>query len=314
MDIGSLYDIETSEAMESDSGEGDRPAPILTLNPAARWILFLIKFTAGFLLLYRVALRFMFIYPSHRPTWYSLSYQALDLIMGLTFCALGADLFTSKAVLKRHPKMAAVIAMAFSGVNALYIYHRYGDVLHAGLGTLTFADLARFLIMVSGVYLGARILTGKPVIKRSTFVLISVILLTDAANYVFYFKLPYFLLVQPDAFTNTRMVIQAVQLGVLIIAAAFSLNLSLGRTPAGDDPHVITLPWYVRGGIFLFGLHFILWGLQETLVNTRPLWDSFAIHPSFALVPIILTLKGLSIALASFYPWKLPLGDLGRGS
>ncbi len=306
MEFESLRDIEDTIASGATSQESE--SPILRLSIVASWILMLINFTLGVPLIYRVLLRLIFIYPTHPPTWYNAGYQVLDVVIGMTFIVMGLDIFLRRAVLNRHPKMAAIIAMAFSGVNTLYIYHRYEDVLEAGLSTLSFADGARALILVSGLYLGARILRGEPVVKRSTFALISLILLVDSANYIFYFRLPHTLLVQPEAFGQTRMLIQAIQFIVIAAAGVYSVNLALGRLP--ETPGVLTLPWYVKGGVFLFGIHFVLWGLQEGLVNPAPLVKSLMLHPAFALAPIILTLKGLSICLAAFYPWEIPVGAL----
>ena len=308
MEFASLDDIEAPDTVASGATPQEPESPILRLSVVASWILMLINFTMGAPLIYRVMLRLIFIYPTHPPTWYNAGYQILDVVIGGTFIAMGLDIFLQKAILRRHPKMVAVIAMAFSGVNTLYIYHRYGDVLEAGLATLNFADGARALILVSGLYLGARVLRGEPVVKRSTFALISLILLVDSANYIFFFRLPYTLLIQPEAFGQTRMLIQAVQFIVIVAAGVYSTKLALGRL--SETPGVLTLPWYVKGGIFLFGIHFVLWGLQEGLVNTEPLVKSLALHPAFALAPIILTLKGATISLAAFYPWKIPVGEL----
>jgi len=308
MEIASLHDIEFLELEEDERQESERP--YIRFTTVAAWILMLVNFTIGVLLLYRIFLRLVFIYPVHPPTWYNAGYQVFDFVMGCTFIALGLDLFLKKAAMRRHTKMAAVIAIAFSGVNTLYIYHRCEDVLEAGLGTLTFADLARFLILVSGYYLGARALRGEPVIRRETFALTSLILLSDAVNYIVYFKLPYILLVQPEAFAQTRMLIQAIQMVVIIAAAALSLNLFLRRTPRGGAQGPMTLPWYVKGGLFMFGLHFILWGLQEVLVNKGPLMASFSIHPTFALAPLLQTFKGVAIAVAALYPWEIPIGRI----
>lgn len=309
MELDGLYDIETDATPNLGTRKRPRATPILPLSPYSRGILFLVQFTVGLLLVYRVALRFIFVYPHHRPNWYNLSYQMIDVVMGLAFCAMAGDLLVSRGVTRRHAKMAAVIAIAFSGMNTLYAYHRYWDVLHSGLGILNLADAARIMILFSGYYLGGRILMGRPVFRRSTFAIVSAILVTHAANYVFYFKLPYYLLVQPESFMQTRMMIQAIQFSVLIIAAVFSLSIAMGRTSSGSSG-LTALPGYVRAGVMLFGLHFVLWGLQEVVVNTGPLWDSFALHPSFALAPAILMVKGVSIALASLYPWKLPLAGL----
>ena len=306
MEFERLHGIEDTVARVAAPQEPE--SQILRLSIVASWILMLVNFTLGVPLIYRVLLRLIFIYPTHPPTWYNAGYQALDVVIGGTFMVMGLDIFLRRAILRRHPKMAAVIAMAFSGVNTLYIYHRYGDVLEAGLATLSFADGARALILVSGLYLGARILRGEPVVKRSTFALISLILLVDSANYIFYFRLPHILLVQPEAFGQTRMLIQAIQFVVIAAAGAYSVNLALGRLP--ETPGVLTLPWYAKGGLFLFGIHFVLWGIQEGIVNTEPLVKSLALHPAFALAPIILTLKGVAISLAAFYPWEIPVGEL----
>ncbi len=275
----------------------------------ARLILFILLFAAGLQYLISIYSYWFVrvpqfnISPFFRSQWKQFS-DVLWSLGALFLMALATDIWSSGKISTRHRKELAAALITFGIAKSITTTY-YGLVLIPPTG-IRLGDIIDIFVPniwnFGIIYAGYRLLLAKPLTDRPTLILFTV---SHASRII------RLLLVNPISLPLTVNVNNAHYMFNLLSTFPVLIFLVNGIRGKWSVQSILKegLSRYLKAGIFLYGLNYIVVVIEAFLFEPQSIAEAFGTN--LGKVSIFLNLLGsLSIIGVSVYPWNTLKGEI----